>query len=98
MELAFIPLGNDKTVQRLCDSSRISDEQILPLPMLAEPIDGIDPSLRGLSLDVWNQIRIETRTAPKRLDELLSLDPEPPRALSDVLDLPFEELTGDPEL
>ena len=52
MELAFIPLGNDKTVQRLCDSSRISDEQILPLPMLAEPIDGIDPSLRGLSLDV----------------------------------------------
>jgi hypothetical protein len=48
-------------------------------------------------LDVWSQIRIETRT-PKRLDELLSLDPEPPRAQSDVLDLPFEELTGDPEL
>jgi hypothetical protein len=49
-------------------------------------------------LDVWNQIRIETRTAPKRLDELLSLDPEPPRSQSDVLDLPFGELTGDPEL
>jgi len=32
-----------------------------------------------------------------RLDELLLLDPEPPRAQSDVLDLPFEELTGDPE-
>jgi hypothetical protein len=49
-------------------------------------------------LDAWNQIRIETRTAPKRPNELLSLDPEPPPAQSDVLDLPFEELTGDPEL
>jgi hypothetical protein len=49
-------------------------------------------------LDVCNQIRMETRTTPKRLDELLSLDPEPPRAPSDVLDLPLEELTGDPEL
>jgi hypothetical protein len=48
--------------------------------------------------NVWNQIRIETRTAPKRLDELLSLDPEPPRAQSDVLDLPFEELTGGPDV
>jgi hypothetical protein len=51
-----------------------------------------------ICIDVWNQIHIETRTAPKRLDELLSLDPEPPPAQSDVLDLPFEELTGDPEL
>jgi len=49
-------------------------------------------------LDAWNQIRIETRTAPQRLDELLSLDPEPPRAQSAVFDLPLGELTGDPEL
>jgi hypothetical protein len=40
----------------------------------------------------------KTRTAPKRLDEILPLDPEPPRAQADVLGLPFEELTGDLEL
>ena len=39
-------------------------------------------------IDVWNQIRIETRTAPKRLDELLSIDPEPPRAQSGVGEQP----------
>jgi hypothetical protein len=40
-------------------------------------------------LDAWNQIRIETRTAPKAPHELLSLDPESPPARSDVFDLPI---------
>jgi hypothetical protein len=48
-------------------------------PSVAGPCARIDHYL-----DVGNEIRIETRTAPKRLDELLSLDPEPLRAQPDV--------------
>ena len=40
-------------------------------------------------IDVWNQIRIQTREAPKRLDEFLSFDPPPPRSNPYVFALPF---------
>ena len=49
-------------------------------------------------IDVWNQIRIQTREAPKRLDELLSLDPEPPRGNPDALDLRFDESPEAPDI
>jgi len=42
-------------------------------------------------IDIWSQIRSEMRAAPKRLDELLSLEEPPPRGNPDVLDLPFDE-------
>jgi hypothetical protein len=48
-------------------------------------------------IDIWNRIRIETREAPKRLDELLSLDPAPSRGNPDVLDLPFDEMPEGPD-
>jgi hypothetical protein len=42
---------------------------------------------------VWEKIRAERLTAPKRVDELLSLDPPP----SKIPDAPCKDLTRDPE-
>jgi hypothetical protein len=49
-------------------------------------------------VDVWNRIRTETREAPKRLDELLSLELPPSRGNPDVLDLPFDEAPDAPDV